>query len=148
MTIVCQAAQGLPGPHSYFVPNGKLAQSIPPREKESDHTARPARRIYAFSEAEYQRSRQANATRRAAQAERNRLEFGEGVSVIESMSLPLLENPRAFMPTDDGDDDGVHSGVAESAMEDWSWKPHRDKQLGENFQTYKPPRHPLEGIRF
>ncbi len=31
---------------------------------------------------------------------------------------------------------------------DWSFKPYRDKLLGENFKTYRPTLHPLAGIRF
>ena len=31
---------------------------------------------------------------------------------------------------------------------DWSWKPARDKALGERMVTYRPKQHPLAGIRF
>lgn len=48
---------------------------------------------------------------------------------------------RAFTP--DGGPNGEHlvGQLGEKSSGDWSWKPGRDKALGENFQTFRgvPP---------
>ena len=38
--------------------------------------------------------------------------------------------------------------VCSESSTNWSWKPARDKALGDRMVTYTPARHPLAGIRF
>ncbi len=61
-----------------------------------------------------------------------------------------LTPARKYDPAAGGDDGegGTYSHLIEFCSGDWSWKPLRDKLLGENFKTYRPGLHPLAGIRF
>ena len=48
-----------------------------------------------------------------------------------------LENCRAYLPSEGQEESGVEGGMAANAIGgDWSWKPWRDKQVGENFRTF------------
>lgn len=53
---------------------------------------------------------------------------------------PLLNEARArrFTPGDDG---GHFSTLTEDCLGDWSWKPYRDKALGDAFVAYRPEPH-------
>lgn len=49
---------------------------------------------------------------------------------------------RAYTPTaGESDSPGHFGGLADGASGDWSWKPGRDKLLGDQMQTFKgvPP---------
>lgn len=48
----------------------------------------------------------------------------------------LSSNPRAYTPSDGENDEGGYSTLAANSNGDWSWKPFRDRVLGDDLQTF------------
>jgi hypothetical protein len=48
-----------------------------------------------------------------------------------------LGDHRGFTPSDNEEEGGQYGGLAAGATGDWSWKPGRDKWLGDRMVTFR-----------
>lgn len=71
----------------------------------------------------------------------SRLQFLEENEKVwdQPAGLPINFGARAYDPGHGNDAEGQplgHSGLVETCSGDWSWKPGRDKQLGDRMRTF------------
>ena len=65
----------------------------------------------------------------------------DGDGYVPTVHKDLRSNPRGYTPSD-GEFEGQQGMLAlDSQGGDWSWKPGRDRQLGDAMQTFRgvPP---------
>lgn len=70
-----------------------------------------------------------------------RLQFAKQDDTVwdQPAGLPVNFGMRAYDPGHGNDADGQpigHSGLGDACSGDWSWKPYRDMQIGDNFREF------------